>query len=133
MAVRYEPKGKIALITLDRPDALNTFDRAMHNELHDAWLAFRDDPGLWVAIVTGAGDRAFSAGADIRGFGQQAADERRPAGPSRHLWERVPQRQSRQNIHEPQWTCWPEHHMPWREEDRCHVPLWQGRFWRPTD
>ena len=88
MAVRYEPKGKIAYITLDRPDALNTFDRAMHNELHDAWLAFRDDPELWVAVVTGAGERAFSAGADVRGFGQQGSgDERRPAGPSRHLWE----------------------------------------------
>lgn len=88
MAVRYEPKGKIALITLDRPDALNTFDRAMHNELQQAWLDFRDDPSLWVAVVTGAGDRAFSAGADVRGFGQQAApDERRPMGPARHLWE----------------------------------------------
>jgi E-phenylitaconyl-CoA hydratase len=88
MAVRYEPNEKIAYITLDRPDALNTFDRAMHNELHDAWLSFRDDPDLWVAIVTGAGDRAFSAGADVRGFGQQASgNERRPAGPARHLWE----------------------------------------------
>ena len=43
MAVRYEPNGKIAWITLDRPEALNTFDRAMHIELHDAWTAFRDD------------------------------------------------------------------------------------------
>jgi E-phenylitaconyl-CoA hydratase len=60
----------------------------MHNELQEAWLAFRDDAALWVAIVTGAGDRAFSAGADVRGFGQQAAaDERRPMGPARHLWE----------------------------------------------
>ena len=44
MAVRYEPQGRIAVITLDRPDALNTFDREMHLELHDAWVAFRDDP-----------------------------------------------------------------------------------------
>src|SRR5262249_30261325 len=88
MAVQYEPRGKIAHITLDRPEALNTFDRAMHSELQDAWLAFRDDPVLWVAIVTGAGDRAFSAGADARGCGQPPAPgEQRPAGPSRHLWE----------------------------------------------
>jgi len=88
MAVRYEPSGRIAWITLDRPDALNTFDRAMHNELQDAWLAFRDDPDLWVAIVTGEGDRAFSAGADVRGFGSQPkAGEKRPMGPGRHLWE----------------------------------------------
>lgn len=88
MAVRYEPRDRIAWITLDRPEALNTFDRTMHNELHDAWLAFRDDPDLWVAIVTGAGDRAFSAGADVRGWGREpAADEQRPMGPARHLWE----------------------------------------------
>lgn len=88
MAVRYEPKGKVAWITLDRPEALNTFDRAMHNELHDAWLAFRDDPEVWVAVVTGAGDRAFSAGADVRGFGQAPSPgDERPMGPSRHMWE----------------------------------------------
>jgi len=88
MAVRYEPQGKVAIITLDRPEALNTFDRAMHVELHDAWAAFRDDAALAVAIVTGAGDRAFSAGADVRGWGQAQESERpHPHGPGRHLWE----------------------------------------------
>lgn len=88
MAVRYEPRGKIGWITLDRPEALNTFDRTMHNELHAAWIAFRDDPELWVAVVTGTGDRAFSAGADVRGWGREPApDEPRPMGPARHLWE----------------------------------------------
>ncbi len=88
MAVRYEPQGSIAVITLDRPDALNTFDRAMHLELHDAWSAFRDDPELRVAIVTGAGDRAFSGGADVRTWGQpQDASRPHPHGPARHLWE----------------------------------------------
>lgn len=88
MAVRYEPQGKIAWITLDRPEALNTFDRAMHIELHDAWTAFRDDPELWVAVVTGAGDRAFSAGADVRSWGAPVDDNRQhPHGPARHLWE----------------------------------------------
>ena len=77
MAVRYEPEGRVALITLDRPEALNTFDRAMHIELHDAWCAFRDDAELSVAIVTGAGDRAFSAGADVRSWGR-TEDETRP-------------------------------------------------------
>lgn len=88
MAIRYEPNGKIAYITLDRPEALNAFDQAMHLELHDAWTAFRDDPGLWVAIVTGSGDRVFSAGADIRGWGG-AEDPGRPhpRGPARHVWE----------------------------------------------
>jgi E-phenylitaconyl-CoA hydratase len=88
MAVRYEPDGRIALITLDRPEALNTFDRAMHLELHDAWMAFRDDPELVVAIVTGAGERAFSAGADVRTWGApQGSTRAHPHGPGRHLWE----------------------------------------------
>src|SRR5438105_15581363 len=89
MAVRYEPKGKIAYITLDRPEALNAFDQAMHLELHDAWMAFRDDPELWVAIVTGGGDRVFSVGADILGWGI-GEDAGRPhsCGPGRHV--RVP-------------------------------------------
>ena len=88
MAVRYEPQGRVALITLDRPEALNTFDRAMHVELHDAWSAFRDDPEVAVAIVTGAGDRAFSAGADVRTWGKAEAETRQhPHGPGRHLWE----------------------------------------------
>lgn len=85
MAVRYEPKDKIAWITLNRPEALNTFDRTMHNELREAWLAFRDDPDLVVAVVTGAGDRAFSGGADLRD--RPAPEEPRPMGPARHLWE----------------------------------------------
>ncbi len=88
MAVRYEPQGKIAYITLDRPDALNTFDREMHLELHDAWTAFRDDPEVSVAVVTGAGDRAFSAGADVRTWGVASESTRaHPHGPGRHLWE----------------------------------------------
>ena len=88
MAVRYEPKGRVALITLDRPEALNTFDRAMHIELHDAWCAFRDDAELYVAIVTGAGERAFSAGADVRSWGVPQDETRpHPHGPGRHMWE----------------------------------------------
>jgi enoyl-CoA hydratase/carnithine racemase len=88
MAVHYEPQGHIAFITLDRPEALNTFDRAMHNELHDAWMAFRDDSEMRVAVVTGAGDRAFSAGADVRSWGGPSdPNEKRPMGPGRHLWE----------------------------------------------
>lgn len=89
MAVRYEPEGRVAKITLDRPEALNTFDRQMHIELHDAWIAFRDDPELYVAVVTGAGERAFSAGADVRSWGAPVDPDARehPHGPGRHMWE----------------------------------------------
>lgn len=82
MAVLYEKRDRVAHITLNRPESLNAFDRAMHAELRDAWLAFRDDDEVWVAIVTGAGDRAFSAGADVKQMGQ-----RREGGVPRSFWE----------------------------------------------
>ncbi len=69
-AVTYEKRGRIAFMTLNRPEVLNAFNREMHEQLNAAWLDFRDDNDLWVAVVTGAGDRAFSAGADVRQFGQ---------------------------------------------------------------
>ena len=66
MALLCETKGRIVTITLNRPDALNAFDPDQTREFSEALIKFRDDPGLWVAIVTGAGDRAFSAGADLK-------------------------------------------------------------------
>lgn len=62
----YEKQGHKAVITMNRPDRLNALNSAMNQELYQAWVDFRDDPELWVAILTGAGDRAFSAGADLK-------------------------------------------------------------------
>ena len=67
-AVIYQKKGHIAIITLNRPEALNALNADIHRELHEAMVDFRDNDDLWVAILTGTGDRAFSAGADIKGF-----------------------------------------------------------------
>ncbi|WP_084020479.1 enoyl-CoA hydratase/isomerase family protein [Mycobacterium avium] len=61
--VRYEKRGRIATITLDRPDSRNAIDPAMDRRLRDIWAEFRDDHGVDVAILTGAGE-AFCAGAD---------------------------------------------------------------------
>jgi len=66
MAVLYETDGHICTITLNRPDALNSFDRQQLQEFGDACARFTADPDLWVGIITGAGDRAFSAGADLK-------------------------------------------------------------------
>jgi len=66
--VEYEKEGRIAIITLNRPDALNALNAQLRQELSDAMKDFRDNNDLWVAIITGAGDRAFSAGADIKEF-----------------------------------------------------------------
>jgi len=68
MAVDYEKEGRIAIMTINRPEALNALNMDVRRELNEAMIDFRDDPELWVAIITGAGDRAFSAGADIKEF-----------------------------------------------------------------
>ena len=73
MAVDYEKDGKIAIITLNRPEALNAQNAQFQRELGQALIEFRDDPDLWVAIVHGAG-KAFSAGADIKEFGPVSED-----------------------------------------------------------
>ncbi|HAN69316.1 MAG TPA: enoyl-CoA hydratase/isomerase family protein [Halieaceae bacterium] len=64
-ALRYEVSDGIALITLDREHRHNAIDTAMDRELPQVWTAFNDDPDAIVAIVTGAGSRAFCSGADI--------------------------------------------------------------------
>jgi (E)-benzylidenesuccinyl-CoA hydratase len=66
MTVRYEHTGRIVTITIDRPEAMNAIDPETHQALIEAWTRFRDDDGAWVAIFTGAGDKAFSAGADLK-------------------------------------------------------------------
>ncbi len=68
MAVDYEKEGKIAIFTINRPDAMNSLSAQVHKELTEAMIDFRDDPSLWVGIITGAGEKAFSAGADIKEF-----------------------------------------------------------------
>jgi len=66
MAVGYQKEGKIAVITLNRPEALNSFDPDQINEFNQCLYDFNMDETLWVAIVTAAGERAFSVGADIK-------------------------------------------------------------------
>lgn len=63
--VLYEARGRVALITINRPQRMNAIDPATSAELLRAFTAFRDDDALWAAVLTGAGDRAFSAGADL--------------------------------------------------------------------
>jgi enoyl-CoA hydratase/carnithine racemase len=70
MAVLKERKDKILILTIDRPEALNALDPVTSDELTRAWIEFRDDPHLWVAIVTGSGEKAFCAGADLRQMAQ---------------------------------------------------------------
>ncbi len=61
----------VATITLNRPDALNAFDRQMCEEVRHAWKRVKDDPDVHTAVVRAAGDRAFCSGVDTRkSYGQ---------------------------------------------------------------
>ena len=62
----YEKRGRIAYVTLNRPEVLNALHLEAHLELAEIWEDFRADPEVWVAILTGAGERAFCAGNDLK-------------------------------------------------------------------
>jgi E-phenylitaconyl-CoA hydratase len=76
MSVLYHKKGRIAYITLNRPEVLNAIDPETLEQLSAIWSDFRDDPNLWVAILTGAGDKAFSSGVDLVKLSQLQAEGR---------------------------------------------------------
>ena len=77
MTVDYKKEGRIAVFTINRPEAMNAQNAQFHRELNEAFIDFRDDPNVWVGIIHGAGDKAFSAGADIKEF-RTISNEQRP-------------------------------------------------------
>ena len=62
----YEKRGHIAIMTLNRPEAMNALTKEMMLALEAAVADFSSDPELWVAILTAAGDRAFCTGLDLK-------------------------------------------------------------------
>jgi len=62
----FEKRGRIALMTINRPQAMNAFTREMLVGMDAAFEAFNADPDLWAAVLTGAGDRAFCTGMDLK-------------------------------------------------------------------
>jgi enoyl-CoA hydratase len=67
MPIHYELDEHVVTITIDRPERRNALDMEHFDALAAAWKRFRDDPGAWVAVVTGVGD-AFCAGGDLRDY-----------------------------------------------------------------
>lgn len=65
LALTYEKRGHIARITLNRPEVRNAMNPEMMVRLAEAWIDYAQDDELRVAIITGAGDQAFCAGADL--------------------------------------------------------------------
>src|SRR5450631_3325283 len=70
--IKFEKKNQIAYITIDRPKVLNALNMATMQELKDAFASIKDDAEVRVAILTGAGEKAFVAGADIGELSQQS-------------------------------------------------------------
>jgi crotonobetainyl-CoA hydratase len=68
---RVERTGRMLIVTLNRPEVRNALHRAASDELDEVWASFEADPELWVAILTGSGDKAFSAGYDMKDPGER--------------------------------------------------------------
>lgn len=88
MPVRLDVKGHVAVITLDRPEAMNAIDPELNEQLIDAWKRVHDEDAIRVAILTGAGEKAFCAGADLKRMGEWYSAV--PAERRREVWDRLP-------------------------------------------
>jgi enoyl-CoA hydratase/carnithine racemase len=63
---KVEREGKLTIVTINRPEVMNSLHPPANMELEKAFNEFAKDPDQWVAIITGAGDKAFSAGNDLK-------------------------------------------------------------------
>ncbi len=80
--ITYEARDHIAWVTINRPEVMNAMHVLVHRELYQVWQEFDADPDLRVAVLTGAGERAFSAGNDLKYTAEMAAKgEQIQAGP----------------------------------------------------
>lgn len=68
MTIRYQKRGHVRLITIDRPAKMNSLDFSANGALIEAWRRFDRDEEARVAVITGAGDQAFCAGADLKTY-----------------------------------------------------------------
>jgi E-phenylitaconyl-CoA hydratase len=77
--VLYERRGHISYLTMNRPEAMNALNRKHQEEIEAAKAEFGADAEAYVLIITGAGDRAFCAGADLKAPRESTPDGGRPA------------------------------------------------------
>ena len=82
MSIDYEKRGQIALLTINRPETRNCLNPSDLEELGRTWLRFRDDDDMLVAVITGAGDEAFCAGADLKALIPNMNAEKTPIIPT---------------------------------------------------
>lgn len=72
--IKVERKEHVTIVTINRPEVMNAIHPPCSQELDHAFNDFAEDPDQWVAIVTGAGDRAFSAGNDLKWQAQHGGE-----------------------------------------------------------
>lgn len=73
--IQVEKKEHITIVTINRPDVMNSISPPTSVELDNAFIEFNTDPEAWVCIVTGAGEKAFSAGNDLKFQAQNGYDK----------------------------------------------------------
>ena len=78
--VKYEKTGRIAKITFNRPEVMNALHEPCHAEMESILTDFLADDEIWVAILTGAGDKAFCAGNDLKWQAQRGTPKIPPTG-----------------------------------------------------
>lgn len=76
--VLYEKRGHVAYITLNRPHVLNALDLRTHERLGEIWDEFEADDEIWVGVLAGSGDRAFSVGQDLKELARRIDDGTAP-------------------------------------------------------
>ena len=74
--VLFEKRGPVAHVTINRPERLNACDYETYGLLNDAWLRVNEDPEIRVAVLTGAGERAFCTGRSCSRSGGQSRTSR---------------------------------------------------------
>jgi enoyl-CoA hydratase len=87
--LRLERDGAVAVLTIDRPEKRNALNGRVRAELIAALDALRDDDGVRVLVLTGAGDKAFVAGADIGEFAERTPLEQRETMTGRRVFDEV--------------------------------------------
>jgi len=85
-AVLYEKRDHTVIVTLNRPEAMNAINDEVRKGFHEAMFRFRDDDDARTAIITGAGDKSFSAGADLK----EMSAQQRQGGAASRLWDLSP-------------------------------------------
>lgn len=87
--IRMEREGGVAILTIDRPEKRNALSGTVRAELLSALDALRDEPEVRVVVLTGAGEKAFVAGADIAEFAERTPLEQRATMAARRVFEEI--------------------------------------------